>query len=115
MAARKKASGGKKSIKCDICGQTFSMPAHLGRHKAAKHGVRAKTASRRSTKKGKARRVISRKTVGKKTGRKPGRPPAIASRFGLADLGIEELAQLIQAARSEADRRLRDYQRILSE
>ena len=100
--AKSKARG--KKLKCDTCGKTFSMPAHLGRHKTAMHGEAPKTQRRRSP--------ISALLGGQR--RRPGRPPAIATRFGLTSLSMDELAALIKAARDEATRRLRDYEELLS-
>jgi len=57
-----------------------------------------------------------RKKAGSKTAasRRPGRPPAIATRFGLKDLPLDELAALIKAAQDEAERRLREYRDLLA-
>ncbi|MBN1346547.1 MAG: C2H2-type zinc finger protein [Phycisphaerae bacterium] len=98
------AKAKSKKLKCDVCGKMFLMPAHLGRHMTAMHGTEAKTKRRRS--------AAAAFLGGKR--RRPGRPPAIASRFGLNALSMDELAALISAARDEAGRRLRDYQDLLA-
>jgi hypothetical protein len=103
--AKAKTAKAKKTLACDVCGKKFAMPAHLGRHKTAMHGAKAKTAGKKTKK----------RLRGKKLGaRKPGRPPAIATRFGLADLSMDELAALIKAARQEAARRMREFKAMLS-
>jgi protein-arginine kinase activator protein McsA len=98
-----------KSLACEICGKTFSMPAHLGRHKTAIHGETAKT--KRARRKGGKSVMFG----GKGPRRRPGRPPAIATRFGLSSLSLDELAALINAARDEAAQRIRDFQEMLSQ
>ncbi len=104
MAKAKK----NKSLKCDICGQTFAMPAHLGRHKAATHGVKSKAAKKKGGSRGAG--VAGRK----RAGRRPGRPSAIATRFGLGNLSLDELASLVEAARGEMEIRIRDFEEMLS-
>ena len=93
-----------KKLKCRICGKKFSMPAHLARHKSATHGAKRKA----------KKKVVK---MGRKgaAAKRPGRPPAIATRFGLRGLSLDDLAALIKAAKQEADRRLREYQRLLGE
>jgi hypothetical protein len=92
----------RKPFACDICGKKFSMKMHLGRHKTAVHGTPSKT-GKKAVKKG-------RRKAGTKRG---GRPPAIATRFGLATMPLDDLAALIRAARQEAEGRLRAYRVML--
>lgn len=73
------------------------MPAHLGRHMSAMHGVKPKT---KAAKKGRRGR----------RGRRPGRPKGMASKLGLANLTMEELGQLLAAAKSEAQSRIAELQ-----
>jgi len=91
-----------KKLKCGTCGKKFSMPAHLARHKSATHGAKKK--AKKIVKKG-------RKKAGSK---RPGRPPAIATKFGLKDLPLDDLVALIKAAKDEAGRRLSEYRRLLT-
>lgn len=51
---RKTARAGKTT--CAICGRTFKMPLHLGRHMAATHGK-----ARKARKVKQARRVVARR------------------------------------------------------
>jgi ribosomal protein S14 len=99
----KAVKSARGSVKCDTCGKTFSMPAHLGRHMSAIHNIASK-----AKKKGAA-------AAKKRLGRKPGRPPAIAKRFQLSTLSLDELAALIKAAREEAGDRLQAFQAMLSQ
>ena len=118
MGKTKSNQSGKK-LTCDVCGKTFAMAAHLGRHKSATHG----TPSKAGKKKKRAAKKVARKTtkikrkkaIRKKTGtRRPGRPPAIATRFGLTELSTDDLAALLKAARAEAERRLRHFRDMLA-
>ena len=117
MAKKKSAKSGGK-LKCDICGKTFGMPAHLGRHKSTIHGVASKASKKKKVKKARGKKA-TKKAVGKAAKRTPsgkrgpGRPPGIASKFGLRNLTLDELAALIEAARAEAGRRLNDYRDLL--
>lgn len=87
----------RKLVKCNICGRTFNLPLHLGRHMATIHG----SSARKATKKAKKR-------MGK-----IGRPMGAASKFGLRGMGIEQLKSLIDAARQEARLRLAEIERSL--
>lgn len=111
--AKTKNKADKKPFICSTCGKTFAMPAHLGRHQTAIHGAVPKTSGKK-TKKTRGRGA-GKGLFGKKTGRgRVGRPPAIATRFGLAKLSLDELAALITAAKQEAERRLRTFQAMFS-
>ena len=86
----------KKTFKCSKCDRSFSMAGHLGRHMSATHGTKhrkkaVKTAKRRSVRRKKKR---------------AGRPKGVASRLGLGSMSLEELTQVIDAARTEARRKL---------
>ncbi len=85
-------------IKCSKCERTFSMAAHLARHMNTIHGPggsRKASAGRK-----KARGGASR------GGATMGRPSAIATKLGLRNMGLQELAEVIEAARAEGRQRL---------
>jgi hypothetical protein len=100
--AKKKASSTDKPFACDICGKKFAMNMHLGRHKSAMHGTPSKTGKKKAVKKGR-----------KAGAKRMGRPPAIATRFDLASLSLEQLVGLIKLARQEAAERMQQYQDLL--
>ncbi len=99
--AAKKRKSRKGSYKCSKCGETFSMPMHLGRHMNAIH------------RKGMKKKAATKKMRRGRKGRRPGRPVGTASRLGLQDMSSEELSQLIMAAKREAQRRLSELQKAL--
>lgn len=91
-------------FKCARCGRGFKMKAHLARHLSASHGVKKRGAAGRKVK---ARR---------------GRPPRAkgawrnaraASPVQLSNLSVEQLGDLIAAARVEAHRRIEDLQKSM--
>ncbi len=91
--AKRKRRVVKGQYVCEDCGKRFSMPAHLGRHRASMHGAR-----RAKGKKGKKVRKPTRGRIG--------RPPGIVSRLGLREMSLEQLSEVIEAAKGEARRRL---------
>ena len=80
----------RKTFKCSKCDRSFKMAGHLARHQSATHGMKTK-----------------KKTT---TAKKAGRPKGSTSRFGLKDMSLERLTELIDAARSEARRRLSEIE-----
>ena len=86
----------RKKFKCPKCDRSFSMARHLGRHMTATHG----TKSRKRTLKKAKKRSVRRKN------KRAGRPKGVASRLGLGSMSLEELTQVIDAARAEARRKL---------
>lgn len=88
-----------KTLKCTKCGKSFSMPAHLGRHMSTIHGAQPKT---RKAKTGRR---------GRPPGKRVGRPKGISKKMGLTDMTIDQLAELIEAARAEAQRRIGQLQK----
>lgn len=90
----------KRTFKCGRCGRKFSMAAHLARHMST-HGVR-KAGKRKYTKRTKGLRSAL------------GRPKGIVSQFGLVNLGLDQLSAVMDAARAEARRRLKQLEAALS-
>jgi uncharacterized C2H2 Zn-finger protein len=103
--AKKKTAKGK--FKCPRCDRTFSMAAHLARHKNAVHGSKAK---KKGTKKKAARR---RKTAKRRTVRRNRRAQGIVAQTKLRSMTLEQLSQLIAAARAEAKRKLAELSKAL--
>jgi uncharacterized C2H2 Zn-finger protein len=96
----------KKAFKCPSCGRTFKMAAHLARHRSAAHGIKSK----RRVKKMRAGR---RKKAQRRGVPRLGRPRAMASQFGLRNLTLEELGEVILAARTEGRRRVAELRKAL--
>ena len=93
----------KTTFKCGRCGRSFKMKAHLARHQSAGHGAKKKTAKKKTAgKKAKKRKV-----------RRGGRPKGIAARLGLGSMSLEQLTELIAAARSAARRKLAELQKAV--
>jgi uncharacterized C2H2 Zn-finger protein len=78
---------------CSKCGRTFTMKAHLVRHQNAGHGVKRKTAKRKV-----------------KTAR---RSSGAARRFGFSRLSLDELGNLLRAARVEGQRRIAEIAKVV--
>jgi uncharacterized C2H2 Zn-finger protein len=91
----------KGTFKCGRCGRKFSMAAHLARHMTT-HGLKKKTGNRKYKKRARA----MRSTIG--------RPKGIVSQFGLVNLGLDQLSAIMDAAREEARRRLKQLEAALS-
>ncbi len=90
----------KKTFKCSKCDRSFKMAGHLARHLSATHGAKK---NRKTTKKAKRQPM-------KRTAKKLGRPKGSTSRLGLKKMSLEQLTQLIDAARVEARSRLADIE-----
>ncbi len=104
----------KSSISCPRCERTFSMQAHLARHLSTTHGVKSAVKKKKTGKKrGRPKGSLNKKTIDKVMGR-TGRPTALVARLGLRDMSIDELTQVIEAARSEARNRLSELQAALN-
>ena len=94
----------KTTFKCSKCDRSFKMAGHLARHQSATHGM--KTKKKATVKKAKRR--------GKKqTMKRAGRPKGSTSRFGLKTMTLEQLTQLIDAARGEARSRLAEFEALI--
>ncbi len=85
----------KKTFKCKKCDRTFTRPGPYAWHMQSMHGAK----KRRTVKKAK-RRTVRRKK------KRAGRPKGVASRLGLGSMSLEELTQVIDAARAEARQKL---------
>ena len=94
------AKAAKGKFKCPKCDRTFSMPGHLGRHMSAIHGLKSK--KKAAKKKAKRRKKVRRRRKVKRVGR----PAGVAARLKLQKMTLEELGQLIIAARAEARRKM---------
>ncbi len=90
----------KKTFKCKKCDKTFTRPGPFAWHMQSMHGAKKKT---RVAKKAKRRGK-------KRTMKRAGRPKGSTSRFGLKKMSLEQLTQLIDAARGEARSRLADIE-----
>ncbi len=90
----------KKTFKCSKCDRTFTRPGPFAWHMQSMHGAKKK---RKTVKKAKRRGK-------KRTLKRAGRPKGSGSRFGLKALSLEQLTQLIDAARTEARRRLTELE-----
>lgn len=96
----------KESFKCPECGQSFALKMHLGRHLSAKHGRVPLTAKSAPAKKNRAKRPG-------RSARPVGRPAGVAGKLGLRNLSLEQLIQVIAAAKEEAGRRITEFQNIM--
>ncbi len=104
----------KAKYVCRKCKRKFSMAAHLARHNSTIHGSKKK---KKATKKKAARRGRPPKAVGarrgrppKKVGAKRGRPKGATTRFKLRELSLDQLSELILAARQAARQKLAELQ-----
>jgi len=90
----------KNKFKCPKCDWSFSMAAHLARHTSTMHGTKRKKAATKT--KGKKKR-------GRKKRRAVGRPKGVGRRFGLSTMTLEQLGNLIAAAKTEARARIQAF------
>lgn len=99
MAKKKRAQPGK--FQCTKCDRAFSMKAHLARHLATIHASpQARAAKKRQPKRAGVRA--------------PGRPSGVAARVGLRQMTLEQITELMSAARSEAQIRIAELQRAFA-
>jgi len=97
----------KGSFKCPKCDRTFSMAAHLARHMNSVHASKGK-------KKAAKRKVAERRKSPKvRPGRRPGRPKGMAAQLKLKGMTLEQLTELIAAARAEAQRKMAEISKAL--
>lgn len=105
---------------CTKCDRAFSMAAHLARHmntihsrgaKAAKKKA-AKAVKKRTAKAGKKRtaRAGAKRKVKVRRGKRIGRPSGLVARLGLRNMSVDQLAEVIEAARAEGRQKIRAMQ-----
>lgn len=99
IAKQKRKGGFKKgAYKCSKCDRKFSMPAHLTRHMNAIHGT------------GKKKKVAGKKVTRGRKARQPGRLTGVGARLGLRNMTIEQLSEVIVAARQVANEKIAELQ-----
>ena len=96
----------KAEFKCGRCNRTFRMKAHWARHMSAAHGRKRKRAAAKK-RKAKTRKLKKRRV------KRLGRPKKAASQAKLRSLSLEQLGELISAARAEARRRIAAIQKTM--
>ena len=91
----------KTTLKCTKCDRTFTRPGPFAWHMQSMHGAKKKrkAKAKKANWRGKKRSVM-----------KAGRPKGAASRLGLKTMNLEQLMQLIDAARGEARSRLAEIE-----
>lgn len=99
----------KSSLRCEACDRSFTLPAHYARHMSATHGKRRKSNGKRGRPAGRVGRPSLRRGPGRP--RKVGRPKGPASVMKLARMSLEQLGDLIDAARVEARRKISEISR----
>ena len=82
----------KKKFKCSKCDRSFSMAGHLGRHMNATHGSGLAKATT--------------KKVKRRAGKKAGPSAGLVSRLGLRNMTLEQLQDVIAAAREQGRRKI---------
>ena len=88
----------KTTLRCKKCDKTFTRPGPFAWHMQSMHGAKKK-ATAKAKRRGK-----------KRTMKRAGRPKGAASRLGLKTMNLEQLTQLIDAARGEARSRLAEIE-----
>ena len=89
-------------VKCEKCGKEFGMAMHLGRHMTTIHGQASKAAKPKK----------AAKRAARKRGR-VGRPPGVIARLGLREMSLDQLVEVIAAAKDEGERRIAEIQQVL--
>ena len=96
---RAKATAAPKgATTCMICGRSFKLPLHLGRHMAASHN---------KAKRGRPARRIAARRIGARRG--PGRPKAVVG-VNVRNMPVDQLLSLkmaVDARLTEIARRMR--------
>lgn len=96
--------------KCTKCDRSFKMAAHLGRHMSTMHGSGAKKTTKKKTKTAKTQSIRKAGRPKTRQMKKTYRPTGAAARLGLRNMGLDQLAQLIEAAREEARHKLAELE-----
>lgn len=91
------------AFSCSKCGRSFGMAAHLARHMSTIH-------ARGGKKKKAAKKTGFRGRKGKRGRKKMARGPRSVAGVRLNDLSLDQLGNLISAARSEARRKIADFE-----
>ena len=91
----------KTTLKCKKCDRTFTRPGPFAWHMQSMHGAKKKkkATAKKTNWRGKRRSM-----------KKAGRPKGAAGRLGLKTMSLEQLMQLIDAARGEARSRLAEIE-----
>ena len=113
-------------FKCSKCDRSFSMAAHLARHmstihaspkaraaKKAKAAREARAAKRRGGAKVRAK-VGAKRRKGAVRRARMGRPSGAVARLGLRRMTLDQLAEVIEAARGEANSRITQFRRTFT-
>lgn len=94
----------RAKYRCRRCKRSFSMAAHLARHNSTIHGSKKK--KKTTTKK----TGVRRGRPPKKAGVRRGRPKGVTTRFKLRELSLDQLSELILAARQAARQKLAELE-----
>lgn len=99
----------KKAAKftCQECGKAFDLAMHLGRHMTTIHGQTPKAAKVAKSKK--ARKTAK---VGARKHRRGGPTAGVVGQLGLHNLSIDQLVEVIAAAKQEGQRRIAEMQQM---
>ena len=89
----------RKKLKCPKCDRKFSMAAHLARHKNTMHGGKKRATSNMAK-----TRPTTRMT------NRSDRPRGVG---GLQNMSLDQLMNLIDAARGEARSRLAEIESVI--
>ena len=90
----------RKKFKCPKCDRSFSMAAHLARHTSTIHGTKRK-----------AKKASKRKAGRRKKGsRRMGPPTSVERKFGVRNMSLDELGNLISAARAAARDKIAEFE-----
>ncbi len=114
----------RAKYRCRRCKRSFSMAAHLARHNSTIHASKKKKATKKKSarrgrprKKTGVRRGRPPKAVGARRGRPPkkvgarrGRPRGVTTSFKLRELSLDQLSELILAARQAARQKLAELE-----
>ena len=93
----------KKTFKCSKCDRKFTRPGPFAWHMQSMHGAK---------KRKKAAKKARKRSVGRRK-KRAGRPKGVTSRLGLGSMSLEQLTQVIDAARSEARRKIVEFEETI--